>query len=24
VTNLRGGIVAWARHGFEIEQGAGT
>jgi len=23
VTNLRGGIIAWARHGFEIEHGAG-
>jgi rhodanese-related sulfurtransferase len=23
VINLRGGIIAWARHGFEIEQAAG-
>ena len=24
VLNLRGGIIAWARHGFAIEQGAGA
>jgi rhodanese-related sulfurtransferase len=23
VINLRGGIIAWARHGFEIAQGGG-
>jgi rhodanese-related sulfurtransferase len=23
VLNLRGGIIAWARHGFDLDQGAG-